>query len=150
MLRRPPRSTRTDTLFPYTTLFRSIDQRCAIKHRLNHNVGRQRGIDSIKPLRDRRGNGAAVFTDPHDRGADDDFFAVFRRGAVADRLPETHLRHLVEPDRRAFAGRDDGAGQLADIADARVGAETEALAAPTDHEIGRASGRERGGQYGET
>src|SRR3546814_1560927 len=25
MIRRPPRSTRTDTLFPYTTLFRSID-----------------------------------------------------------------------------------------------------------------------------
>src|SRR3546814_5541726 len=24
MIRRPPRSTRTDTLFPYTTLFRSI------------------------------------------------------------------------------------------------------------------------------
>src|SRR3546814_1057446 len=24
MLRRPPRSTRTDTLFPYTTLFRSL------------------------------------------------------------------------------------------------------------------------------
>src|SRR3546814_17977850 len=26
MVRRPPRSTRTDTLFPYTTLFRSIEQ----------------------------------------------------------------------------------------------------------------------------
>src|SRR3546814_5385327 len=26
MIRRPPRSTRTDTLFPYTTLFRSIPQ----------------------------------------------------------------------------------------------------------------------------
>src|SRR3546814_11636386 len=26
MIRRPPRSTRTDTLFPYTTLFRSDDQ----------------------------------------------------------------------------------------------------------------------------
>src|SRR3546814_5181278 len=25
MIRRPPRSTRTDTLFPYTTLFRSTD-----------------------------------------------------------------------------------------------------------------------------
>src|SRR3546814_2307407 len=25
MIRRPPRSTRTDTLFPYTTLFRSMD-----------------------------------------------------------------------------------------------------------------------------
>src|SRR3546814_4204622 len=27
MIRRPPRSTRTDTLFPYTTLFRSPDRR---------------------------------------------------------------------------------------------------------------------------
>src|SRR3546814_7892433 len=27
MIRRPPRSTRTDTLFPYTTLFRSQEQR---------------------------------------------------------------------------------------------------------------------------
>src|SRR3546814_2576197 len=26
MIRRPPRSTRTDTLFPYTTLFRSVGQ----------------------------------------------------------------------------------------------------------------------------
>src|SRR3546814_16863785 len=29
MIRRPPRSTRTDTLFPYTTLFRSGPERCA-------------------------------------------------------------------------------------------------------------------------
>src|SRR3546814_5240648 len=28
MIRRPPRSTRTDTLFPYTTLFRSRAQPC--------------------------------------------------------------------------------------------------------------------------
>src|SRR3546814_3953438 len=27
MIRRPPRSTRTDTLFPYTTLFRSVEVR---------------------------------------------------------------------------------------------------------------------------
>src|SRR3546814_17224356 len=27
MIRRPPRSTRTDTLFPYTTLFRSIQEK---------------------------------------------------------------------------------------------------------------------------
>src|SRR3546814_14757100 len=26
MIRRPPRSTRTDTLFPYTTLFRSVEE----------------------------------------------------------------------------------------------------------------------------
>src|SRR3546814_5699192 len=29
MIRRPPRSTRTDTLFPYTTLFRSVERRVA-------------------------------------------------------------------------------------------------------------------------
>src|SRR3546814_7438989 len=29
MIRRPPSSTRTDTLFPYTTLFRSVDARRA-------------------------------------------------------------------------------------------------------------------------
>src|SRR3546814_5987970 len=37
MIRRPPRSTRTDTRFPYTTLFRSlallVDQRGAHLHR---------------------------------------------------------------------------------------------------------------------
>src|SRR3546814_9758868 len=32
MIRRPPRSTRTDTLFPYTTLFRSITD-FAVLHR---------------------------------------------------------------------------------------------------------------------
>src|SRR3546814_1725651 len=33
MIRRPPRSTRTDTLFPYTTLFRSPRRQ---SHRLHH------------------------------------------------------------------------------------------------------------------
>src|SRR3546814_2835668 len=31
MIRRPPRSTRTDTLFPYTTLFRSAAKKSAAK-----------------------------------------------------------------------------------------------------------------------
>src|SRR3546814_5784512 len=35
MIRRPPRSTRTDTLFPYTTLFRS-------QHDIAREPGRQR------------------------------------------------------------------------------------------------------------
>src|SRR3546814_3429165 len=33
MLRRPPRSTRTDTLFPYTTLFRSFVLHCGAPRR---------------------------------------------------------------------------------------------------------------------
>src|SRR3546814_20869407 len=31
MIRRPPRSTRTDTLFPYTTLFRSYSDICFVQ-----------------------------------------------------------------------------------------------------------------------
>src|SRR3546814_6318883 len=37
MIRRPPRSTRTDTLFPYTTLFRSVLLRTALDRQ---SVGR--------------------------------------------------------------------------------------------------------------
>src|SRR3546814_19934767 len=37
MIRRPPRSTRTDTLFPYTTLFRSFGHR--LDDRLRNEVG---------------------------------------------------------------------------------------------------------------
>src|SRR3546814_2506101 len=41
MIRRPPRSTRTDTLFPYTTLFRSVPRR----ERQYHVTGRHRHRD---------------------------------------------------------------------------------------------------------
>src|SRR3546814_17480319 len=34
MIRRPPRSTRTDTLFPYTTLFRSIVDRAQFQRNI--------------------------------------------------------------------------------------------------------------------
>src|SRR3546814_1835683 len=48
MIRRPPRSTRTDTLFPYTTLFRS---------RLSHSAGGQRRTERLLPARDDAGPG---------------------------------------------------------------------------------------------
>src|SRR3546814_6453923 len=38
-MRRPPRSTRTDTLFPYTTLFRSREVKAAVPRRLFHRGG---------------------------------------------------------------------------------------------------------------
>src|SRR3546814_2036063 len=34
MIRRPPRSTRTDTLFPYTTLFRSLAGDALVEHEI--------------------------------------------------------------------------------------------------------------------
>src|SRR3546814_4398218 len=41
MIRRPPRSTRTDTLFPYTTLFRSPQcrQHLAVPVTIDRNLG---------------------------------------------------------------------------------------------------------------
>src|SRR3546814_17169006 len=46
MTRRPPRSTRTDTLFPYTTLFRSADP--YVETRTLYLDMRQRQIDSLR------------------------------------------------------------------------------------------------------
>src|SRR3546814_12324172 len=49
MIRRPPRSTRTDTLFPYTTLFRSeharihAEERQRADERVGHDLERERG-----------------------------------------------------------------------------------------------------------
>src|SRR3546814_5576682 len=54
MIRRPPRSTRTDTLFPYTTLFRS---------RTRCRNARQAGDE------DRRGNLRLHQREPHHRDA---------------------------------------------------------------------------------
>src|SRR3546814_2864935 len=52
MIRRPPRSTRTDTLFPYTTLFRSLGNQSG--HRVDHDeINRARadqGIGDFKRL----------------------------------------------------------------------------------------------------
>src|SRR3546814_16461913 len=47
MIRRPPRSTRTDTLFPYTTLFRSVVRR--IEARRLGKAARRRHAESGGP-----------------------------------------------------------------------------------------------------
>src|SRR3546814_1056478 len=39
MIRRPPRTTRTDTLFPYTTLFRSRNGQSAAEHDMKNEDG---------------------------------------------------------------------------------------------------------------
>src|SRR3546814_14471739 len=68
MIRRPPRSTRTDTLFPYTTLFRSLDAyaRCWLD-RKRHRNGLPRG--------DAAQNSSGVIAGKTRGG---DFVAVFR------------------------------------------------------------------------
>src|SRR3546814_1901430 len=49
MIRRPPRSTRTDTLFPYTTLFRSVQLHAAIDILTGEVIGR--GIEAVERAR---------------------------------------------------------------------------------------------------
>src|SRR3546814_3339624 len=54
MIRRPPRSTRTDTLFPYTTLFRSLFD--------------QTGVGALA-ARDHHHSGSVFIEAMHDAGA---------------------------------------------------------------------------------
>src|SRR3546814_5010465 len=78
MVRRPPRSTRTDTLFPYTTLFRSA---------IRIGRGRRRCARSGNRPRKRRGGPRAIA-----RNA-----GLYRRGR-----PALHAR-----DQRCRTGRRD-------------------------------------------
>src|SRR3546814_10642036 len=78
MLRRPPRSTRTDTLFPYTTLFRSdVD-------RARHEEAR-RGPDRARVVQERR-------RDHRGLSAGGDGAAWARPGRAARRQSEARLR----------------------------------------------------------
>src|SRR3546814_4626501 len=57
MIRRPPRSTRTDTLFPYTTLFRSTNKHRAcldplLERKTSKEIARMIGL--AKPTVDQR------------------------------------------------------------------------------------------------
>src|SRR3546814_3488019 len=61
MIRRPPRSTRTDTLFPYTTLFRSTGAGIAA----TGHGGRQRTARHASPLRGRPGAERAARSEEH-------------------------------------------------------------------------------------
>src|SRR3546814_12568014 len=61
MIRRPPRSTRTDTLFPYTTLFRSADRGCgadrdrgALAHEIASLVEQLVDVLGVERLREAR------------------------------------------------------------------------------------------------
>src|SRR3546814_2764329 len=67
MIRRPPRSTRTDTLFPYTTLFRSADPRHLLGKALKQAVIHVRHQHALHP-------GMRGVLDPHfARPVDEDF-----------------------------------------------------------------------------
>src|SRR3546814_17777805 len=125
MVRRPPRSTRTDTLFPYTTLFRSH----AIAGAAEHHAGAESGIGET--LHERRP-------------------MVFRPVFLRPRRERTDRDEVVEPERTAPRGhgfahrvRDDQSRRVGALAADRFG---DVAVFGTD-ENGRASCRERVCQY---
>src|SRR3546814_11485353 len=60
MIRRPPRSTRTDTLFPYTTLFRSpAPERAALRFAAEHHEGEEEADRPVVASRPRCRPGAS-------------------------------------------------------------------------------------------
>src|SRR3546814_8648875 len=94
MIRRPPRSTRTDTLFPYTTLFRSASVVAV------HGDRADRRIELAEI--DRVGGGGAV--------GDVDDPALARRGADRDGVRLIGDRALPQRHR----ARRGGGGALAE------------------------------------
>src|SRR3546814_2393295 len=117
MIRRPPRSTRTDTLLPYTTLFRSLRQQeiAGVRqdtHRLRDDrqghreaylepPGRQPRIDRLRGRIRIHGERGRIRTPaarvaPHEAGID----ALDRDAAAREFRPQS----LRERDERPFAG----------------------------------------------
>src|SRR3546814_15750530 len=108
MIRRPPRSTRTDTLFPYTTLFRSVasaDDRHAlalvqravavraIRHAVITVLALARHVD-FTPTRTRRQNNRLAFK--HAAISQLDFNQLAGREALG--ALQVHDVDIVGPD----------------------------------------------------
>src|SRR3546814_10745919 len=84
MIRRPPRSTRTDTLFPYTTLFRSIWSS------VRRASGRSRQLQPPFCT-------ARIGVDLRDRAVDQHIFKVRRIGQRMEKpLPHAFVRPAPE------------------------------------------------------
>src|SRR3546814_8117038 len=75
MIRRPPRSTRTDTLFPYTTLFRSLPQPSQVEEpgvSVRPAIVRDLGRRPYEPV----WRGMQRFTDVRDEASTDEIWVV--------------------------------------------------------------------------
>src|SRR3546814_19451793 len=88
MIRRPPRSTRTDTLFPYTTLFRS-----------DRFVGEHRAVDAIFDLGDLVGRDCSVVREIETRAL------LVDQGALLRTMRAEHItqRAMQQMRRRMIA-----------------------------------------------
>src|SRR3546814_10053619 len=96
MIRRPPRSTRTDTLFPYTTLFRSAEI-AGLDHRQPQVA--QRAAEAVERKRRRVDHGVHAGSPCGALGSDN---ATTSPG-VATRRSEEHTSELQSLMRLSYA-----------------------------------------------
>src|SRR3546814_14518336 len=138
MIRRPPRSTRTDTLFPCTTLFRShAEERPHFRVVRREAAEAPVGPDVVEPDRATRRDQLAQ------QAMTAGWCSELALGFLVHALVQEgfDLTALVVHRERCVAGTREGSGagedQGEDLAEGAVLAQ----------EIGRASCRERGCQY---
>src|SRR3546814_3747869 len=111
MIRRPPRSTRTDTLFPYTTLFRSIFLPAVIAFNSTsdsvRNENKLARIAQAMALPDAQNIGAEIAAMTRRLGLPDglaqlgvtpELFPRIVQGALADHSHKTNPRIASEHD----------------------------------------------------
>src|SRR3546814_15758102 len=132
MIRRPPRSTRTDTLCPYTTLFRSVVGEPSPDPAVRFVI--LIGDDDLVARRQRT---AECLRED---------IGVLRGGRAELQLVDIDIQILRQA---RMAGIHPGAGLLRGrIQMERLQLESPVVfAEPVDDQIGRAACRERGGQY---
>src|SRR3546814_12516875 len=127
MIRRPTRSTRTDTLFPYTTLFRSTGVRVGHVDAVEvvHVVRRRTGVAADVGVVDARlGRRVATGAGLHAR---DDLQVALVAAAGWQRLHHVQGQRGADDGRGGVYGRQRGTGH--------------------DHPIGRTASRARVCQY---
>src|SRR3546814_15832113 len=129
MIRRPPRSTRTDTLFPYTTLFRSMVAFDLVTRWLRFSGYDLTYVRNITDIEDKIINRARENGEPYD--------ALTERMIKAMHEDEGRL-HILKPDLEPLA-TDHIPGMLAQI--------QTLIDKGYAYVIGRASCRERVCQY---
>src|SRR3546814_9059529 len=111
MIRRPPRSTRTDTLFPYTTLFRSCpNQRLRGRRAPLRRAARARYWRLVEPLKDQARHSAPQrlnrcrLSPRHDpRGARKARPTAFREARLGRVRSEEHTSELQSLMRISYA-----------------------------------------------
>src|SRR3546814_12240740 len=115
MIRRPPRSTRTDTLFPYTTLFRSADLRAHPRVRTQSKLGQI--VQGSDPLSDGPNDectvGAGIHFQPRARKRESRALGIWRQWEPSAGTCD-HIKSVIVDRAREGSRAEDRLGILPD------------------------------------